>query len=112
MSHQSFQRKILEKVASDPRRFQWNRRCLEGHAGRLAGTQKRHPADLRSRWRAGQLMLRSPPMSATPRFARGPGFHTTHWSVVLLARDTETAQALTALEQLCLAYWQPLYTLA
>jgi len=32
--------------------------------------------------------------------------------VVLLARDAETTQALTALEQLCLAYWQPLYTLA
>ena len=30
----------------------------------------------------------------------------------MLARDTEKSQALTALEQLCLAYWQPLYTLA
>jgi RNA polymerase sigma-70 factor (ECF subfamily) len=32
--------------------------------------------------------------------------------VVLRARDTEHNDALTALEQLCLAYWQPLYTFA
>ena len=41
-----------------------------------------------------------------------PGFNTTHWSVVLRARDAEPAEARTALEQLCLAYWQPLYTFA
>ena len=36
-------------------------------------------------------------------------FATTHWSVVLAARDGETSQATEALEQLCRAYWYPLY---
>lgn len=36
-------------------------------------------------------------------------FRTTHWSVVLLARDAQMPQARDALEQLCRAYWHPLY---
>jgi RNA polymerase sigma factor (sigma-70 family) len=36
-------------------------------------------------------------------------FATTHWSVVLAAGQTESPQAVTALEQLCRAYWYPLY---
>ncbi len=36
-------------------------------------------------------------------------FATTHWSVVLAARNTESPQAGQALEQLCRAYWYPLY---
>jgi len=40
--------------------------------------------------------------------ARG-GFDTTHWSVVLRARDTGAEDALT---QLCQGYWQPLYAFA
>jgi DNA-directed RNA polymerase specialized sigma24 family protein len=52
------------------------------------------------------------PMPVTPGFLMTPGFQTTHWSVVLLARDAEASQALSALEQLCLAYWKPLYALA
>lgn len=51
-------------------------------------------------------------MSVGPQFAAAPSFLTTHWSVVLRARDAESNEALTALEQLCLAYWQPLYTFA
>jgi RNA polymerase sigma-70 factor (ECF subfamily) len=35
-------------------------------------------------------------------------FHTTHWSVVLLAGQ-ESPQAATALEKLCRGYWYPLY---
>jgi RNA polymerase sigma-70 factor (ECF subfamily) len=39
-----------------------------------------------------------------------PGlFATTHWSVVLAAGASESAQAEQALEKLCTAYWYPLY---
>jgi RNA polymerase sigma-70 factor (ECF subfamily) len=39
-----------------------------------------------------------------------PGrFATTHWSVVLAAGDRESPQARAALEELCAAYWHPLY---
>jgi RNA polymerase sigma-70 factor (ECF subfamily) len=40
----------------------------------------------------------------------GQWFATTHWSVVLAAGDQYSAQAAGALEKLCSAYWQPLYT--
>ncbi len=36
-------------------------------------------------------------------------FATTHWSVVLAAREEESPEATKALEQLCRAYWYPLY---
>jgi RNA polymerase sigma-70 factor (ECF subfamily) len=36
-------------------------------------------------------------------------FATTHWSVVLRAKDVESPQSGEALEQLCRAYWYPLY---
>jgi len=36
-------------------------------------------------------------------------FATTHWSVVLAAGQTDTAQAGAALEKLCRTYWYPLY---
>jgi RNA polymerase sigma-70 factor (ECF subfamily) len=36
-------------------------------------------------------------------------FNTTHWSVVLLAGQAEGSQAEAALENLCRAYWYPLY---
>jgi len=36
-------------------------------------------------------------------------FGTTHWSVVLSARDKASPQSEVALEQLCRAYWCPLY---
>jgi RNA polymerase sigma factor (sigma-70 family) len=36
-------------------------------------------------------------------------FATTHWSVVLAAGQSADAQASAALEQLCRAYWYPLY---
>src|SRR5438128_11821781 len=39
-----------------------------------------------------------------------PGrFATTHWSVVLAARDPAAPQAAKALEDLCRIYWHPLY---
>ncbi len=36
-------------------------------------------------------------------------FTTTHWSVVLAARGSDSPQAAEALESLCRAYWYPLY---
>jgi RNA polymerase sigma-70 factor (ECF subfamily) len=36
-------------------------------------------------------------------------FNTTHWSVVLVAGQTEAPQAEAALESLCRTYWYPLY---
>jgi len=36
-------------------------------------------------------------------------FTTTHWSVVLLAGQTDSPQATEALERLCRTYWYPLY---
>jgi RNA polymerase sigma-70 factor (ECF subfamily) len=40
---------------------------------------------------------------------RAPVFATTHWSVVLSAQDRSSARSTEALEQLCRAYWYPLY---
>jgi RNA polymerase sigma-70 factor (ECF subfamily) len=36
-------------------------------------------------------------------------FATTHWSVVLAAKQQDSTDAATALEKLCRAYWRPLY---
>src|SRR6516165_7840500 len=36
-------------------------------------------------------------------------FATTHWSVVMTAGATGSAQAAAALEKLCASYWYPLY---
>jgi RNA polymerase sigma-70 factor (ECF subfamily) len=36
-------------------------------------------------------------------------FATTHWSVVLAAKQSDSPQAAAALEKLCRAYWRPLY---
>ena len=40
---------------------------------------------------------------------RQPVFVTTHWSLVLSARDKNSPQSADALEKLCRAYWYPLY---
>ena len=45
--------------------------------------------------------------SAEP--TRYQSFATTHWSVVLAARDTASPQADVALAELCRTYWYPLY---
>ena len=39
----------------------------------------------------------------------GSSFGTTHWSLVLLARDKQSPQAQQALAELCRTYWYPLY---
>jgi len=49
-------------------------------------------------------------MADPDRFAGvDQGFHTTHWSLVLNAGQTDAAQAHEALEELCRTYWYPLY---
>src|SRR5437879_1947495 len=40
---------------------------------------------------------------------KASGFLTTHWSVVLQAGHGDSPQAAEALEELCRAYWYPLY---
>jgi len=37
------------------------------------------------------------------------GFHTTHWSAVLAAREKNSPEAEAALAELCQTYWYPLY---
>ena len=41
--------------------------------------------------------------------AGGQAFATTHWSAVVLAGGDSSPDARAALEQLCRAYWQPIY---
>lgn len=43
------------------------------------------------------------------RPAVAAAFATTHWSVVLAAREADSPQAAEALEELCRIYWYPLY---
>src|SRR5262249_27330986 len=45
-----------------------------------------------------------PPTGGAPRV-----FATTHWSVVLMAAQTESEPARNALETLCRGYWYPIY---
>jgi RNA polymerase sigma-70 factor (ECF subfamily) len=45
----------------------------------------------------------------SPAVAPGRWFGTTHWSVVLTARDKQSPLAAAALEQLCRRYWPPIY---
>jgi RNA polymerase sigma-70 factor (ECF subfamily) len=44
-----------------------------------------------------------------PASGRAQWFATTHWSVVLTAKQGEAAEAAAALEKLCGTYWPPLY---
>lgn len=47
-----------------------------------------------------------PSESQGPRIA---GFPTTHWSVIVRAGDSQSAEATSAMERLCRTYWYPLY---
>jgi RNA polymerase sigma-70 factor (ECF subfamily) len=44
--------------------------------------------------------------------SRQPAFVTTHWSVVLSARNSASPQSTASLEKLCVTYWYPLYAFA
>ena len=46
---------------------------------------------------------------ADPQPASSPLFATTHWSLVLAARQSGTPGAAQALDKLCRTYWYPLY---
>jgi RNA polymerase sigma factor (sigma-70 family) len=50
--------------------------------------------------------------SPTPPPSSNAWFVTTHWSVVLSARDPHSSRCLEALERLCRSYWYPLYSYA
>src|SRR5262249_56054278 len=45
-------------------------------------------------------------------YGRENSFNTTRWSVVLAAGRSQSTQAHQALQQLCSAYWYPLYVFA
>jgi len=47
--------------------------------------------------------------SSEPATRPGDVFATTHWTVVLAAREGSSQQADMALEELCRSYWYPLY---
>lgn len=49
------------------------------------------------------------PGDSTPAIGAAEAFKTTHWSVVLSAGHDSESVARQALEQLCAAYWFPLY---
>ncbi len=48
-------------------------------------------------------------MAVSDASAKSDRFRTTHWSVIVAARDGESAQARAALAELCESYWYPLY---
>ena len=50
----------------------------------------------------------SSPLSNQP-LGNAHWFATTHWSVVLAAREDDSVQGAQAMERLCRAYWPPLY---
>jgi RNA polymerase sigma-70 factor (ECF subfamily) len=53
-----------------------------------------------------------PPSQSEDRPAEPPHnqwFATTHWSVVMAAKQDDSSKATAALEKLCRAYWRPLY---
>jgi RNA polymerase sigma factor (sigma-70 family) len=56
------------------------------------------------------ILLRIPMTGSSEHLPDSGGcFNTTHWSVVLLAGNPDSPQAGAALENLCRAYWAPLY---
>jgi RNA polymerase sigma-70 factor (ECF subfamily) len=46
---------------------------------------------------------------SSPTVGSAQSFATTHWSVVLAAKQGDASQATAALEKLCRTYWYPLY---
>src|SRR5579871_4398719 len=50
--------------------------------------------------------------SGRHEISRQAAFVTTHWSVVLSARNSSSPQSNSCLEKLCTTYWYPLYAFA
>ena len=62
---------------------------------------------------AARVSATSGSTSLLPSPPPGAGsFASTHWSVVLAAAEGDIPSAGTALEQLCRAYWKPLFVFA
>jgi RNA polymerase sigma-70 factor (ECF subfamily) len=51
----------------------------------------------------------SQPLDGAAEATRHQWFATTHWSVVLAAKQDDSSKAAVALEKLCRTYWPPLY---
>jgi RNA polymerase sigma-70 factor (ECF subfamily) len=49
-------------------------------------------------------------MKDESNFPHGQSFATTHWSVVLAARDSQCPSAAEAMDRLCRIYWPPIYS--
>jgi RNA polymerase sigma-70 factor (ECF subfamily) len=56
-----------------------------------------------------QLAMPGPDYTNLPLAGGAGQFTTTHWSVVLAAAETSSAEAASALAALCQIYWYPLY---
>src|SRR6185436_16024803 len=54
-------------------------------------------------------MTPSQPLDGPADATRHQWFATTHWSVVLAAKQDDSSEAAVALEKLCRTYWPPLY---
>jgi len=54
-------------------------------------------------------MMQNPEPNRAGVLSGRPDFTTTHWTMVLAAGKSESAEASVALEKLCSAYWYPLY---
>jgi len=58
-------------------------------------------------------MKETPDSGVGTEASRSDGeFNTTHWSVVLLAGQSQSALSAAALESLCRVYWKPIYVFA
>src|SRR5678815_5422164 len=68
---------------------------------------RRHGAFLPNRRNGLLYSMSSPMLDSGVGSARW--FATTHWSVVLAAKQGEPSEAAAALEKLCRTYWPPLY---
>jgi RNA polymerase sigma-70 factor (ECF subfamily) len=58
---------------------------------------------------AAHWLMKLPKPNGPPVGSDRPSFGTTHWSLILPARDRGTPQADHALAESCAAYWYPLY---
>jgi RNA polymerase sigma factor (sigma-70 family) len=70
--------------------------------------QSRQLTFLRSTFRNQMNLVNNVPAAETTTVSHGH-FSTTHWSVVLSAKQQTSAEADAALERLCRTYWWPLY---
>src|ERR1035441_5176975 len=63
----------------------------------------------RPAYRCSRIVMSSAKETEVTTSGQGKWFTTTHWSLVLNARDLSSPQATEALEKLFRTYWYPLY---